>query len=394
MGCVNVSTLVRDRGPALLSAAAAVLGVALDAAGAYTRWGSFSPPWALRLVPLAAVCAAVLFRRRAPLVGLAVGAPAVVADVALGPSLAVVLIFTEVLYAATAHGPARATRWLLWGGGLVAAGLAGTVLALSGSARDTLIAAVYGAMVLVWPVVSGVTVRQYRERVEVERRYAEQVAQLAALDHRNLVVAERTRMARELHDLVANHLSAIAIQSTAALAHHDPSTSRQALDVIRDNSLQGLSEMRRMIGLLRDGDTSRDEPLTTTPRLDEIEPLLDRARRAGLAVTLRVDGPARPLPAAVDLAAYRIVQESLTNARKHAGAVGAEVRLAYLPGRVVVTVSNRLPAAVPAGPAGSAGASGAGAGLVGMGERAALLGGSFTAGPCDGSWRVRAELPA
>jgi len=388
MGRVSVRAFPPGYGPALLAAGAAVLGVALDAAGAYTRWGYLSPPWALRLVPLAVACAALLFRRRAPLAGLALAVPAVAADLVLGPSLAVVVIFTEELYTATAHGPDRAVRWLLWAGGLAVAGLATAVLGLSGQPGDALLAAVFAALVLVWPAVGGVTIRQYRDRLAVERRYAAQVARLAALDRRDLVLAERTRMARELHDLVANHLSAIAVQSAAALSRDDPSTSLRALGVIRDNSVRGLTEMRRMIELLRDGDAGPDEPLTTSPGLDELEPLLERARRAGLAAALEVTGEPRPLPAAVDLAAYRIVRESLANTRAHAGAVAVCVRLEYRPGCLAVTVDNPLPATAPVGTAGAGGT-----GLVRMGERAALLGGTFTAGPDGDRWRVRADLP-
>jgi signal transduction histidine kinase len=273
-----------------------------------------------------------------------------------------------------------------------AAPVAVLALGLSGGLRGALPVVVCGAAVaLVWPVAGGLTVRQYRERAAVERRYAEQAARLADKladrDRRDLVTAERTRMARELHDLVANHLSTIAVQSAAALSRPDPPACRQALGTIRDTSVQGLAELRRMIGLFGDRAAGADEPLTTSPGLDEVESLLERARRAGLAVTLEVNGAARPLPAAVDLAAYRIVRESLANVRAHAGPVAARIRLDYRPGGLAVTVDNPVPAAGRTGP------HAGGAGLVAMRERATLLGGTFTAGERDGRWRVRADLP-
>ncbi len=241
------------------------------------------------------------------------------------------------------------------------------------------------------PALTALEVRHHREQALAERLRAEQVTRLAELDHRNAVVTERTRMARELHDLVANHLSAIAVQSTAALSVRSDETgaARRALTVIRENSVQGLEEMRRMIGLLRDQDGT--DPITTAPRLDELQPLLDQAGESGVAARLTITGAARPMPAAVELAAYRIVQESLTNAVKHAAPGRAEVTLAYLPERLTVTVDSTLPeranrATTPPVP-------GSGTGLVGMRERSALLTGEFAAGPHEGGWRVRVELP-
>ncbi|MFL6077506.1 MAG: sensor histidine kinase [Mycobacteriales bacterium] len=274
----------------------------------------------------------------------------------------------------------------------VAGPLAVLALGLAGGARGALPVLVCAAAAVIWPVAGGLAVRRFRERVAAERRHAEQAAaRLADRDRRDLVTAkvaaERTRMARELHDLVANDLSTIAVQSAAALSRADPPACRQALDTIRDTSVRGLAELRQMVGLLRDGADRPDEPLTTSPRLDELEPLLERARRAGLAVTLEVTGEARPLPAAADLAAYRILRESLANARAHAGPVDVRVRLDYRPGGLAVTVDNPLP------PAAARTGAVAGAGLVAMRERAVLLGGTFSAGAADGRWRVRADLP-
>jgi signal transduction histidine kinase len=199
-------------------------------------------------------------------------------------------------------------------------------------------------------------------------------------------------MARELHDMVANHLSAIAIHSTAALSIDSPATSREALGVIRENSVQGLAEMRRLIGLLRDA--GAEQEAVATPTLDGLDALVAQARVNGRGSGLEFElcderrpGP-DPLPAPVELAAYRIVQESLTNALKHAAPGTVRVRVARTGGLLTVAVespcADRPPRRAP----------GSGAGLIGMQERTELLGGEFTAGREGPLWRVRAVLPA
>lgn len=181
--------------------------------------------------------------------------------------------------------------------------------------------------------------------------------------------------------MVANHLSAIAIHSTAALSIDEPDTSREALTVIRENSVEGLAEMRRLIGILRDGD---DEP-AAVPTLDGLGALVDGARTGGLDVTL--DAAPGRVPAPVELAAYRIVQESLTNALKHGCPGRVSVALVRRDGVLEVRVTS------PYGRRDGPRVPGSGAGLVGMRERAALLGGAFDAGPDGASWTVRATLP-
>jgi signal transduction histidine kinase len=246
------------------------------------------------------------------------------------------------------------------------------------------VALVQAGLVGVTPVITALIIRQLEEQAASERIRAEQVARLAELDRKTAVQAERARMARELHDMIANHFSAIAIQSTAVLSRRDldPAVVRQVLESVRENSVQGMAEMRSMIGLLRqDG----EEAETVRLRMAEAGRLAERARESGLDVRLRVDGEVRELPAAVDLAGYRIVQESLTNALKHGGRT-AEAVIDYRPGEVVLTVDNPVDGTGPRLP-------GAGAGLIGMRERAALVGGRVEAGPHGGGWRVRAALP-
>ncbi|WP_410815605.1 sensor histidine kinase [Micromonospora sp. 050-3] len=340
-------------------------------------------PSALFLPPLVAVCVAVGLRRVAPRASLAVGTAALAVDAVLGSSLGTVLIYTQVLYDACVYGPPWLWRWLLRI--TVALSLLGLVVGVLGYAALGVLVVLAGLL----PVLTGISVRQYRDQAAAERARAEQTARLVELDRRQAVSAERARMARELHDVVANHLSAVAIHATAVLSVPglDRGQVESALRVIRESSVQGLAEMRQMIEVLREPGTSVDPatPEVVTARLAEADGLVERVRAAGLAVRVRTDGTPGALPVGVDLAAYRIVQESLTNALKH-GTGEAELTIAYRPAEVVLTVENPVRR-------GGAGLPGAGAGLIGMRERATLLAGRFTAGPHDGRWQVRAALP-
>ncbi|KOX10724.1 hypothetical protein ADK66_07465 [Micromonospora sp. NRRL B-16802] len=352
-------------------------------------------PQVLFLPPLLAVCVAVGLRRVAPRASLAVGTGALVVDTALGSSLGTILIYTQVLYDACVYGPPRLWRWLL----RVTVGLSllGAVVGVVGFGQWRGVAVgVPVVLAGLLPVLTGISVRQYRDQAAAERARAEQTARLVELDRRQAVSAERARMARELHDVVANHLSAVAIHATAALSVPglDRAQVESALRVIRESSVQGLAEMRQMIDVLREPGPSGGQPSAggdpalpdaVTARLAEADGLVDRIRAAGLAVRVRTDGTPGPLPVGVDLAAYRIVQESLTNALKH-GTGEAELTIAYRPAEVVLTVEN------PVRPGGTD-LEGAGAGLIGMRERATLLAGQFAAGPHDGHWQVRAALP-
>ncbi|MGP3961272.1 sensor histidine kinase [Nonomuraea sp. 3N208] len=368
--------------------AAFVAGVVLIAGGAYVDRGV--PGWVL-VVPLAITCVGVLVRQRAPLLSLGLGVVAVTVDGFVGPSLGTVLVFTDNLYAAVLYGPARFARVLL--------GVTATLAVVGGAvagfiAEDWRVLAIMGVqagLVLVTPVTTALVLREQRDRAAAERLRAEQVAHLAELDRQAAIAAERTRMARELHDMIANHFSAIAIQSTAALSRKDldPGTVRKVMESVRENSVKGMAEMRSMIGLLRQ---EGEEPEATRPRLADAETLVERVRRAGLDAGLRVDGEPREVPASVDLAGYRILQEALTNALKH-GDPPVDVVISYEARCVVVTVQNAVGGDV------AAPLPGAGVGLIGMRERASLVGGSLEAGPRGrtgegrGRWRVLAVLP-
>jgi len=206
---------------------------------------------------------------------------------------------------------------------------------------------------------------------------------------RDAVAAERARMARELHDIVAHSVSIIAVQAGAAealLDADDREKARAHVQAVRRTAHEALVELRRLLGVLRE----EDPEYRPQPGLDRLEELLEEARRAGLRVELERDGLPERIPAGVDLAAYRIVQEGLTNARRHAGAVRAVVRVRRDGGRLELEVVND-----PASPdvAGGTG-GGSGHGLAGMRERARLSGGTLEAGPIDdGGFRVHASLP-
>ena len=369
-------------------------GVFLWLVGIHIQNGRlFDAPW-VSLLPLAAMSALELLRRGAPCTALALGTPALVADQLTVGSLATLLMYTDLVYAAVLYGSPTASRRIPVITLLVTVAATTGLVAWVPSADALLIGIVIG-MVLFGPALTGASVRNHRDAAEAARLRADQTALLAEMDRVQAVTAERSRMARELHDMVANHLSAIAIHSTAALSIDDPGTSRDALGVIRQNSVDGLTEMRRLIGLLRESDTS-GEP-SAAPTLGSLDALVEQAgansASSGLTVTLD-DGREEPgpLPAPVELAAYRIVQESLTNALKHAAPGPVTVRLGRSRSALTVEVSSVF------GDRPGPRAPGSGAGLVGMRERVALLGGTIGAGPGlrgDGEkiWVVRAELP-
>jgi signal transduction histidine kinase len=339
------------------------------------------------VVPLAVASGALVLRRIATRTGLAIGTVAVVGDLVLGGSLPTFLVYSQVIYDACVYGPARLWRRIIATGIVLTAVGAVAGIALFSSWRG-LALGIVPALGVVLPAVTGISVRQYRDQATTERIRADQTARLVELDRQQAVAAERTRMARELHDVIANHLSAVAIHATAALSIRDRSgvavdgAVDQALRVIRENSVQGLAEMRQMIELLRE---EANPDALTRARLSEVDRLVAQARGAGLTVRLETVGEPRALPVSVDLAAYRIVQESLTNALKH-GTGQAGIEVGYAAGMVLLTVENPVNSA-PAAP-------GAGAGLIGMRERAALLGGRLDAGVHGKLWRVHAELPA
>ncbi|MEU3775937.1 histidine kinase [Streptomyces sp. NPDC032472] len=379
------------RDDVLLAVISVLAGVLLWSLGVYsTNNRHFFPAWAA-LVPLLAIGPMELLRRTAPNLTLAVGTAAVIADQFTVGNLGTVIVFTDLMYAAVVYGKPPMARRLPITTGLVTVVVTVVSVAWFRTPQALMIGVITG-IVSFGPALTGATLRNQREAAESARLHAEQTALLAEMDRTQAVASERARMARELHDMVANHLSAIAIHSTAALSIDSPATSREALGVIRENSVQGLAEMRRLIGLLRAA--GAEQEAAATPSLDGLDALLEQARTNGTASGLDFslyDGrpPGPRLPAPVELAAYRIVQESLTNALKHAAPGTVRVRVSRAEGLLTVEVDSPCAGQQP-GPR----APGSGAGLIGMRERTELLGGEFTAGRAGPVWQVRAVLPA
>ncbi|MFD5463576.1 sensor histidine kinase [Kitasatospora sp. NPDC127059] len=223
-------------------------------------------------------------------------------------------------------------------------------------------------------------IRFRRERIAAHRAYRQQLEQRRANE-------ERLRMARELHDILAHSLSLINIQAGVALALLDrrPEEARTALVTIKSTSKEALGEVRQVLATLRGPDAAPRGPAPGLGRLDE---LTEQADRVGLAVQVHEDGERRPLSATVDLTAFRIVQEALTNVIRHSVAREAVVVLDWRDAAVLVVLVE------DPGPAVVGDAGGSGSGLVGMRERASAFGGTITAGPLPGGgFRVRAELP-
>jgi signal transduction histidine kinase len=206
---------------------------------------------------------------------------------------------------------------------------------------------------------------------------------------RRVLSDERARIARELHDVVAHSVSVIVVQAAAAGDVFDdrPDQARAALGSIEGAGREALAELRRLVAAVRPDDALRSEP---QPGLAQVGALAAQLRSAGLDVVVREHGQPFPLPAGVDLSAFRIVQEALTNTLRHAHATTVEVTLRYEPGAVEVVVVDDGRVAIPR----AAWAGGSGMGLVGMHERATMLGGVLEAGPTThGGFRVRAWLP-
>lgn len=346
------------------------------------------PSTAVSLGVLAVSCSGIALRRSHPVLGLLVAVAALLAGpFAVGVThTGSLLALGEALYNAVLHSTRRASRWVAACTGVLTALVALRILLVEDAASAVRTVMSLGLLLAI-PVFWGLEVRHLHERAEAERDRAEQERRVAERDRAAAVAAERNRMARDLHDVIAGQLSAIAIQSEAALTvpDADPDVLRRVLAQVRQGSVASLAEMRTLIGLLRAGQD--DEERTSPGGLARVQALADVGRATGLTVEVDDRRPPGDLPAAVDLAAYRIVQESLTNAAKHAPGSAVRVVLRRDGDELSVEVANDLVDGAPDG-------GGTGTGLLGLAERAAAVGGSVDAGPQGRSWSVRAVLPA
>jgi signal transduction histidine kinase len=237
------------------------------------------------------------------------------------------------------------------------------------------------------PITLGVLVLVVAEVVRVGRERAAEAARVQAEEARRRASEERLRIARELHDVLGHNISLINVQAGVALHLMDeqPGQARSALTAIKQASSDALGELRSVLDALRLVDD--EPPRTPTPGLAGLDGLVAKAKASGLLVRAEVQGTPRPLPVAVDLAAFRIVQEALTNVTRHAAGATATVRVAY--GKRELTVQVDDVGGAAAGPT-----SGGGNGIPGMRERAVALGGELEAGPRpEGGFRVLARLP-
>jgi signal transduction histidine kinase len=271
----------------------------------------------------------------------------------------------------------------------VLSGCAIAFVALVRADHDRVLATIGGFAVGMIPALIGERVRgmradarQAREHAREAREHASRVEELRDRDVQRAVVDERLRIARDLHDITGHHLSAIALQAGgASRATADP-LAGEVLRRVHDLASSALLQSRHAVGLLREG--SEPVALAPLPRLDTVEQLAAHARSAGIEVTLRAEGHRRELPDIVEVCAYRVIQESLTNVVRHAHARSVIVLVSYGAAAVTVGVDDD----------GIGGPPKAGAGLTGMRERVTLAGGTLTAGPGEHGWSVRATIPA
>jgi signal transduction histidine kinase len=349
------------------------IGIAIAIVDADKPDGPNGPAW-LDVLLIVAITAPFLFRRRYPFGSLAAVAGAVMVAALLDEGLVPdnVIAFFAGMAVSFLAAQLRDWRQALAGLALVFAAEGVVVQTHPGSGiADFLFSnLLFGA---IW-IVGFALGRKFEEADKARHR-----AQAA-------VAEERARIARELHDVVGHSVSVMTVQASGVrrLLRPDQDREREALLVVERTGREALAEMRRMVGVLRRPEEA--PALAPQPSLEHLDRLVEQAREAGLPVELRVEGEAVELAAGVDLTAYRLVQEGLTNALKHAHATRAEVLVNYGPGTIEVTVSDDG--------RGVGNGDGGGHGLVGMRERVSVYGGELDAGPRPGGgYRLRARLP-
>jgi signal transduction histidine kinase len=336
---------------------------------------------AFTFVLLLAGPAALLARRRQPLAALFATLTVLFAYNALDYPHGPIFVSVVVAFFAAVTSGHRLVAWVAGGAGYLA-----YLLILWGfddeGAPSLANAGATAAWLLVVLVVAEI-VRIRSERVRELVHSREEEARRRAGE-------ERMRIARELHDVLAHNISLINVQAGVALHLMDeqPAQARTALAAIKDASKEALRELRSVLGVLRQVD--EEAPLAPAPGLDDLDGLVSRAGAAGLDVQVERNGNARSLPAEVDVAAFRIVQEALTNVTRHAGPASATVRVGYTEDDVTVQVDDDGRGSTAAANTDA----GSGRGIAGMRERARSLGGELEAGPRPGGgFRVRARLP-
>jgi signal transduction histidine kinase len=338
---------------------------------------------ALSVVVALGSCLPLAWRRTAPataaLAGTAVWIIPTEGYLLLGYVMAGILY-----YSVGAYVPQLWRVLLVTGTGMVL----GVVLTLLGPEIPPV--AVGSALAVGGPALAGRLMGHQRAQTALLRDLTARLVQERATAERAAVAEERSRIARELHDVVGHEVTVIALQADAAAAALAKAPERAAVPVeaIRRSAAEALAEMRRVVGMLR---AAEEEDLRPQPALSDVAALVEQSRAAGAQVDLTLRPPARPTHASVELAAYRLVQEALTNARRHAPGAPVDVRVVCDGAEVLVEVVNPPSGTIPAP---RRPVDGAGYGLVGMRERVRMLGGRLDAGPTDGGgYALTARLP-
>jgi signal transduction histidine kinase len=348
------------------------------------RNGPNGPPW-LDIVLVVAIPLPLLARRRFPFGALVMVPAAVIVAALLDDRFVPASFVTFLAGCATVFLMALLPDWRQALAGLAIVIGAHAVVNHQdprGSGGNFL----FGVVVFGTVWVVGFLLRRKFEEGEEAKARAERAEREREERARAAVAEERARIARELHDVVGHSVSVMTVQASGVrrLLLPEQQREREALLVVEQTGREALAEMRRMVGVLRRPEEG--PALAPQPSLEHVDRLVDQAREAGLPVELRIQGDAIKLPAGVDLTAYRLVQEGLTNTLKHAQATQADVLVAYRDGEIEVTVSDNGK--------GVGNGDGGGHGLVGMRERVSVYGGELDAGPQPhGGYRLRARLP-
>ncbi|MFJ2774458.1 sensor histidine kinase [Streptomyces sp. NPDC087300] len=352
----------------------------------------------LAAVPVAiGLSLVVALRRRATermlVLAAVVGVAQLIFDVRTMPANFSMLV---IIYTAAADGEKWASRFALIGG-LCAAPLSMMRWPTENiSVFGSVLFAVFQTVPFVLAWVLGDSIRTRRAYLAQLEERADRLEREREAQSKVAVAAERARIARELHDVVAHNVSVMVVQADGAAYVMDaaPDQAKKALETISGTGRQALAEMRRLLGVLRTGEPEESGEYVPQPDVEQLDELIEQVRTAGLPVDYKVEGTPRPLPSGVELTAYRIVQEALTNTRKHGGEnAGASVRLVYFDDGLGLLVEDDGKGA-PHELYEDGGADGSGHGLIGMRERVGMVGGTLDAGPRPGGgFRISALLP-
>jgi signal transduction histidine kinase len=377
------------------------LGIALAAVNVVSLLPPYRPqahPLWLALILVAAQGIPLIWRRSWPVpVMLVIGGARVAYD-QIGFVFAPFPLAAAIAFYTVIDRSRPLWRWITVGG--VAAGI---TISMAAPGHSEPYDAIFQALIFLTAWAAGVLSRTKRASLQAAESRADRAEEELDRQTSRAAAAERTRIARELHDVVAHHVSLMAVQAEAAtsLLPGRPAEAQSSVEIIGNTARQALTELRRLLGVLR----SPSEQIETTPSasLRELGDVLEQVRGSGLPVDFEVVGTPGPLAPGVDLTAYRIVQEALTNTIRHSRATRAAVTLRYEPGYVTVRITDSGTRRDRPSPGGNGSAAsrrgaplaGAGLGLAGIAERVASCGGSLTVGPTEADgFAVTARLPS